>query len=128
MDNEQADKWRRNSQQRWIRVGDAPSKFFFTLLNAKHSNEEIGVLTTKDGNIVEEQSGIMAELHKYYTKLYKADPETSHTLQVRKEALEGITNKVTASQKAKLTAIPTKEEINKTIKELKTRMPRALMV
>ncbi|KAL3676393.1 hypothetical protein R1sor_026341 [Riccia sorocarpa] len=119
MEDVQAATWRRWSQTRWMQQGDAPSRFFFTLLKTKRAREAITLLDTQDGRRLETKDDIMSELHRFYTNLYKRDPAIEAAASMRKDVLSGITRKVNSTQNAKLSAIPMVEEVGNTVRSLK---------
>ncbi|KAL3682466.1 hypothetical protein R1sor_000488 [Riccia sorocarpa] len=49
LEKKQEDTWRRWSRVRWIKEGEMPSKFFFSLFKAKRVKESITSLKTEDG-------------------------------------------------------------------------------
>ncbi|KAL3677633.1 hypothetical protein R1sor_027581 [Riccia sorocarpa] len=119
LEDGQCAAWKRWSQVRWMKEGDAPSKFFFALLRIKRLKEEITSLEAEDGRKLETEEEIMTELHRYYTMLYKKDPEIQRAVDKREGVLSGLSKKVTAQQNEKLIATPTEEEIGKTVLCLK---------
>ncbi|KAL3676812.1 hypothetical protein R1sor_026760 [Riccia sorocarpa] len=115
----QAILWRRWSQMRWLKEGEAPSRFFFELLRIKRLKEEIVALDTEDGRRVSAREEVLAELHKYYSELYTQPPVTEETEGKRREVLGGLKNKLTQSQNEKLRVVLTEEEIERTARNLK---------
>ncbi|KAL3676728.1 hypothetical protein R1sor_026676 [Riccia sorocarpa] len=58
--------WRRWSRVRWIKEGEMPSKFFFSMLWVKRAKENITVLKTEDGRLLDKEEEIVRELTRYY--------------------------------------------------------------
>ncbi|KAL3697349.1 hypothetical protein R1sor_011425 [Riccia sorocarpa] len=119
LEDSQAKVWRRWSQMRWMKEGDAPSKFFFTLLRIKRQKEGIFSLDAEDGRRLESQEEILQELHRYYTNLYRQEEVSTVSEAKRREVLGGITKKVTGAQNTWLSTRPDSEEIQKTVAFLK---------
>ncbi|KAL3684692.1 hypothetical protein R1sor_002714 [Riccia sorocarpa] len=81
--------------------------------------EQITSLEAEDGTRLEAEDAILSELHRYYSALYKRDPQLQRSEGKRAEVLMGFTNKVSREQNLKLTARPTVEEIGDTVRCLK---------
>ncbi|KAL2621739.1 hypothetical protein R1flu_001944 [Riccia fluitans] len=84
METSQAAKWRKFSRLRWIREGDAPSKFFFSILKACCTQEEISTIVKDDGTRLEEDDSILEELQQYYQNLYRQHPVSEEDEELRK--------------------------------------------
>ncbi|KAL3698062.1 hypothetical protein R1sor_012138 [Riccia sorocarpa] len=119
LEEEQAILWRRWSSLRWVREGEASSKFFFSLLKAKHAKEEIMCLTTDEGQKIEEETTIMQELHQFYTNLYHQDAVSAEDTQLRKKTLALIDKKVSVQQNEMLIAVSGPLEIMQVVSKLK---------
>ncbi|KAL3677184.1 hypothetical protein R1sor_027132 [Riccia sorocarpa] len=52
-EHEEADRNRRRCKITWLKEGDAPSKYFFARLKAKHAQEEIATLEINGGHSIE---------------------------------------------------------------------------
>ncbi|KAL3686849.1 hypothetical protein R1sor_013158 [Riccia sorocarpa] len=93
LEDKQVKIWRRWSQTKWIKEGEARTRFFFNLLKIKQLKEEIHTLEAEDGRQLETREEIVAELHRFYTELYKADPPSQDGITKREEVLSWTTNK-----------------------------------
>ncbi|KAL3675533.1 hypothetical protein R1sor_025481 [Riccia sorocarpa] len=111
-------EWRRWSKTRWIKQGEAPSKFFFSMLKAKRARDEITFLKAADGRLLDKQEDILRELHRFYSDLYKQEPETEQDIRKRAETLRLVKAKLSAQQNRKLVRRPTLEEIQALVKSL----------
>ncbi|KAL3682038.1 hypothetical protein R1sor_000060 [Riccia sorocarpa] len=120
LEKEKSRLGRQWSKLRWMREGDAPSRFFFALLKTKRAREEITALLQENGAKVEDEDDILRELHQYDTALYKREPPSDSDLEVRRETLQKIDRKVTDQQNSKLIQTPSKEEIGRTVKSFKS--------
>ncbi|KAL3687495.1 hypothetical protein R1sor_013804 [Riccia sorocarpa] len=83
--------WRRWSRTRWIKEGEMPSKFFFSLLKAKRVRESITMLKTEDGRQLEKEEDIIKELFKYYSELFRQSHISDRDKQNRRDVLSKIT-------------------------------------
>ncbi|KAL3682432.1 hypothetical protein R1sor_000454 [Riccia sorocarpa] len=63
LEEKQAKKWRRFSKLRWIRDGDAPSKFFFAILKARRAQEEITTFVGEDGQRRQKENSTLTRMN-----------------------------------------------------------------
>ncbi|KAL3689313.1 hypothetical protein R1sor_015622 [Riccia sorocarpa] len=63
----EADKWRKNSRNKWLRGGEAPSKYFFSQLKSKHQKESIKVLELENGETLTSESEILKEIKTFHS-------------------------------------------------------------
>ncbi|KAL2629677.1 hypothetical protein R1flu_014363 [Riccia fluitans] len=119
LDNILAAKWRKLSRLRWIREGDAPSKFFFSILKARRTQEEISTLV-RDGTRLEDDDNILEELKQYYQDLYRQPPISEEDEELRRHILKLMHKRISDAQNAYLIEKPNEEEIEKLICNLKT--------
>ncbi|KAL3684173.1 hypothetical protein R1sor_002195 [Riccia sorocarpa] len=85
--HDEADHSRRRCKITWIKEGDAPSKYFFARLKAKHAQEEITALENNEGDSIEDRDGILDEVHK---KIPSDEFITSIVMEMPKEKSPGI--------------------------------------
>lgn len=76
IEHQDAIKARWNSRVRWLQLGDAPSKYFFNQLKAKHARESIHSLRLPLGQTTENEEQILQEIYRFYAELYTRDPAT----------------------------------------------------
>ncbi|KAL3699904.1 hypothetical protein R1sor_017926 [Riccia sorocarpa] len=55
-EHQDARAWRLRSKQRWLREGEAPSRYFFAQMKAKFTNETMPTLTLEDGTKTEDRA------------------------------------------------------------------------
>ncbi|KAL2632728.1 hypothetical protein R1flu_004207 [Riccia fluitans] len=119
MENTQAASWRKFSRLRWIREGEAPSKFFLSILKARRAQEEISSLVKDDGMRLEDDESILEELKHYYQELYRQLPVSAEDEELRQCILKLVHKRLTVALNSCLTEEPTEEEIGKVILSLK---------
>lgn len=57
--------WRIRSRSTWMKLSDAPSQYFFKLVQAKRIEESIGKLALADGRITEDEYKILQGVHSH---------------------------------------------------------------
>ncbi|KAL3692124.1 hypothetical protein R1sor_005775 [Riccia sorocarpa] len=117
-EHEEAECNRRRCKITWLKEGDAPSKYFFARLKAKHAQEEITALEVNGGNSIEDRDGILEEVHRFYDDLYTAEIETECTLENRRRVVGRIDNRLTMEQNQILEEIPSEEFITSIVMEM----------
>ncbi|KAL2644587.1 hypothetical protein R1flu_012174 [Riccia fluitans] len=127
LDNILAVKWRKLSRLRWIREGDAPSKFFFSILKARRTQEEITTLVRDDGTRLEDNDNILEELKQYYQELYRQPLVSEEDEELRRHILKLMHKRISEAHNAYLIEEPNEEEIEKVIRNLKLRRRRESM-
>ncbi|KAL3697733.1 hypothetical protein R1sor_011809 [Riccia sorocarpa] len=126
LETEQEKDFRKWSKIRWIRFGEAPSKFFFSILKAKRAKEDIAYLKTADGRRISNHEDIIRELTKFYTELFKQDTVLEEDLALREDTLRLIKTKLNEEQNARLIWRPTKEETEELVNSLPSEKPLGL--
>ncbi|KAL3701937.1 hypothetical protein R1sor_019959 [Riccia sorocarpa] len=119
LEDSQCVLWRRWSQMRWMKQGDAPSKFFFNLLRVKRLKDKITTLEREDRSRIETREEILEELHRFYVLLYKQESVAEETEDKRRMELTRLEDKVSEEQNNVLIRIPTVDEIHWTVRRLK---------
>ncbi|KAL3690407.1 hypothetical protein R1sor_016716 [Riccia sorocarpa] len=102
----------------WLKEGDAPSKYFFARLKAKHAQEEIAALEINGGHSIEDRDGILEEVHRFYENLYAAEVETDCMLENRRKVVGRIDKRLTMEQNHTLEEIPSEELITSIVMEM----------
>lgn len=69
-EKQDANKARKNSRVRWLQMGEAPSKYFFNQLKAKHAWENIRSLKLDNGECTANEEQILEEIFRFYEELY----------------------------------------------------------
>lgn len=77
--------WRLRSCSIWLKIGDAPSQYFFHLVKAKRIRESIKILAPPNGSLMEDEDMILQGVHAHYRKLYKWDPRVTNFQETRDE-------------------------------------------
>jgi hypothetical protein len=111
--------WRRRSQVRWLSLGDAPSKYFYAQLKAKHIRETIKVLENPEGELVESDQGLLSTVQDCFTNWFKWDPAIKANQVGRDAALELLSTRVSVEDNEAIVAEPEDEEIERVIRDMK---------
>ncbi|CAM6086928.1 unnamed protein product [Calypogeia fissa] len=117
MERMEAAKWRLRSRQRWMKLGDAPSKYFFAIQKAKWVRESIKILRTDNGMLIDELE-IIREIHHFYRLLYKKDYTVDNNTVARREVLDLVSRFLTDEENARLIRVPDKDEIQTIVDNL----------
>ncbi|KAL3678607.1 hypothetical protein R1sor_021563 [Riccia sorocarpa] len=107
------------SRSKWLREGEAPTKYFFSLAKAKFSRDRIHGLQLSNGEVVTRRKDILKVVEEYYSELYNSEGESLENHLARQEILHLINRRISESEAARLNEIPTDEEVDNTIKSLK---------
>lgn len=110
---------RLRSRIRWLRQGDAPTKYFFLQLRAKQARESIKCLELANGESTEDENRIVQKIFKLYTNLFRSDPKVVGRTQERKEVLRLITTKISHADNLVMIEPPTDREIERIVQDLK---------
>jgi hypothetical protein len=119
-DKQDAILWRCRSRVKWLSVGDAPSKYFFLQLKAKHSKDTIRALQVADRELTEETE-ILAAVQADYQAIYANNPEVTHNHREQQEVFNLIPRQVTEAQNGRILAVPDDEEIQKVVFSIKSK-------
>ncbi|KAL3695841.1 hypothetical protein R1sor_009917 [Riccia sorocarpa] len=82
---------RRRSRVKWIKEGEASTRYFYNCLKSKQAQDRIRALSDEDGTLITDQEGVLDRVHGFYKALYSQQEEASET--ERQEALELIKDK-----------------------------------
>ncbi|KAL3683237.1 hypothetical protein R1sor_001259 [Riccia sorocarpa] len=75
-EQEEARTWRIRSRDKWLREGEAPTRYFYAQAKAKFTRESIQTLTTQEGQSTTDRTQIMAEVEAFYKQLYTREEIT----------------------------------------------------
>ncbi|KAL3679560.1 hypothetical protein R1sor_022516 [Riccia sorocarpa] len=117
-EQERADLCRRRCKITWLKEGDAPSKYFFARLRAKHANEEMTAIESNAGDILEDQVEILEEVQRFYQELYTAEEDTDEVLETRRKVVERIDRGLTTTDNRVLEEVPSEELITRIVMEM----------
>ncbi|KAL3677035.1 hypothetical protein R1sor_026983 [Riccia sorocarpa] len=101
-EEKQGKYWRKLSRIKWLKYGEVPSKFFFSALREQQAKQEITCLQLDSGELVEDDQRILAELHRFYSDLFKqleVPQEDEHDTAVMVYANEDNVTKLMAAIK-----------------------------
>lgn len=71
MERLQTHLWRLRSNSTWVKIGDAPTAYFFMLVKAKCIRETVKALARANGSITEDEQELLSGVHTHYASLYK---------------------------------------------------------
>ncbi|KAL3682097.1 hypothetical protein R1sor_000119 [Riccia sorocarpa] len=97
---------------------DASSKYFFSCLKSKQTQEKITSLMDGDGRKVEDEDQILSLVHSYYQGLYTQIPDTVDTRNERKLVLDLLKGRVQEQENQELAAPPEAKEILELVEAL----------
>ncbi|KAL3702237.1 hypothetical protein R1sor_020259 [Riccia sorocarpa] len=109
---------RRRSRANWMQQGDAPTKFYFATLRAKHAAERMNMITTDEGEEITDEDRIMREIHTFYRELYAQEELTEGHLGEETAILASLENRLNTEENEKLQLFPDREEIQRIVKNL----------
>ncbi|KAL3683215.1 hypothetical protein R1sor_001237 [Riccia sorocarpa] len=125
-EHEEAERCRRRCKITWIKEGEAPSKYFFARLKAKHAQDEMTALEVGAGRVIEEGEDILEEVHNFYEKLYEAEAETDEILENRRRVVGRIDKRLTEEQNQRLEELPSEEFITQIVKDMPKEKSRGI--
>ncbi|KAL3681274.1 hypothetical protein R1sor_024230 [Riccia sorocarpa] len=111
-DLREARAWKYRSKEKWLKEGEAPSRYFYAQLKAKFSREKIAVLEREDGRRIIGHQEILREIEEYYKQLYTRGEETEETRQARNRILQKLTKTISTLEDATIHAEPTEQEVD----------------
>jgi len=98
--------WKQKSRVFWLREGDMNTKFFHALTKQRRARNKITQLVDEDGNIVEDDEGLVAIATSYFRQIFESsDPEEIE------EALAHVPTTITGAMNDDLTAPVSEWEI-----------------
>ncbi|KAL3675952.1 hypothetical protein R1sor_025900 [Riccia sorocarpa] len=119
LENQEASLWYLRSRSKWLREGEAPTKYFFNLAKSRFSKDLILGLQNDQGEVVTRQRDILQLIETYYTERYNAEGEGLDSRLARQEILQLIDKRISEAEASSLNRTPTDDEVDATIKSLK---------
>ncbi|KAL3685574.1 hypothetical protein R1sor_003596 [Riccia sorocarpa] len=117
-EHEEAERCRRRCKITWLKEDEAPTKYFFARLKAKHAQEEMAALEDASGRIIEDRKEILDKVHRFYEELYAAEVESEEMVENRRTVVVRINRRLTAAQNQLLEELPSEELITKIVMEM----------
>ncbi|KAL3676258.1 hypothetical protein R1sor_026206 [Riccia sorocarpa] len=117
-EHEEAEKCRRRCKISWLKEGDAPSKYFFARLKAKHAHEELTALEDTSGRIIEDREEVLEAVHNFYEDLYSYEVETEEMLEDRRTVVGRIDRRLSVEQNQTLEEVPSEDLITRIVMEM----------
>ncbi|KAL3678987.1 hypothetical protein R1sor_021943 [Riccia sorocarpa] len=106
---------RRRSRNKWLAEGDAPTKYFFSVLKSKQARDQIKAIRTPEGTRITSERQIAQHIHQSYADLFAYSPSLVEHRTQRAEVLRLISKKVSPSQNERLVRRPIPEEIKELV-------------
>ncbi|CAG7894459.1 unnamed protein product [Brassica rapa] len=91
--------WKQKSRVFWLREGDKNTKYFHALTKQRKAQNKITQLLDADGNIVEDEEGLVAIATSYFRQIFE-----SYIPEDIEEALSAVLTMITGSMNDSLTA------------------------
>ncbi|KAL3678603.1 hypothetical protein R1sor_021559 [Riccia sorocarpa] len=110
-EHEEAERCRRRGKITWLKEGEAPTKYFFARLKAKHAQEEMAALEDASGRIIEDREEILEKVHQFYEELYAVEVESEEMVENRRTVVGRINRRLTAAQNQLLEELPSEKLI-----------------
>ncbi|KAL3692706.1 hypothetical protein R1sor_006357 [Riccia sorocarpa] len=117
-DLEEAKTWRKHCRSKWLREGDAPSRYFFAMWKAKVRREAILSLQKADGSIIDEPAQIVDEVGAFYTNLFEEEVEEETAPQMREQVLSNLPKRVPDELNRIMSRTPEVDEVEQRVKDL----------
>ncbi|KAL3696464.1 hypothetical protein R1sor_010540 [Riccia sorocarpa] len=115
---ELAEQCRRRCKITWLKEDEAPSKYFFARLRAKHAQEEMTALEVGSSQTIEDPEEILEEVFRFYRDLYKAEEETEEILESRRKVVGRIDRRISPEENTLLEETPSEELIITIVMEM----------
>jgi hypothetical protein len=115
IDHYNAAAWRKHSRICWLKLGDAPTKYFFAQLKAKHTRETIRALQMVNGQVTKSEVLMKSVIHSFYTNLYAADSEVAGNTHERKDVLQLVDRHISTEDNAKICVLPTDSQVERVV-------------
>ncbi|VFQ64013.1 unnamed protein product [Cuscuta campestris] len=109
----ETDFWRQKSCIRWLKEGDASTKFFHNVVKNRRQKLRISSIKDDHGRTIEEASNIALHAIDYYTNIYSDEP-----VSIDPQLLSYIPNIINGEDNLMLCAVPQEEEIRGAIWDL----------
>ncbi|VFQ87108.1 unnamed protein product [Cuscuta campestris] len=105
--------WQQKAGVKWIKEGDASSKFFHNLVKGKRLRLQISSIKTDEGEILEDKTEIATHAINFFSKLYKEDSvsDDSHIFNFIPKIINEEDNKL-------IYTLPQGEEVRRAIWDL----------
>ncbi|VFQ95836.1 unnamed protein product, partial [Cuscuta campestris] len=105
--------WQQKAGVKWIKEGDASSKFFHNLVKGKRLRLQISSIKTDEGEILDDKTEIATHAINFFSKLYKEDSvsDDSHIFNFIPKIINEEDNKL-------ICTLPQGEEVRRAIWDL----------
>ncbi|KAL3697144.1 hypothetical protein R1sor_011220 [Riccia sorocarpa] len=107
------------SKDKWLREGEAPSRYFYLQLKAKFSRE-ITRLERDNGDTITKHREIIMEVEDYYRQLYRRGTVSDQVLQARNKVVGNLTKIINSEEDDALKATPALNEVDEVVENLRS--------
>ncbi|KAL3681518.1 hypothetical protein R1sor_024474 [Riccia sorocarpa] len=109
---------RKRSRLRWIKEGEACSKYFFKCLKSKQEQERLSALAKDDGTIVEDVDKLLEVIHTFYQDLYSQPRIREEDREERSQVLHLIGRGLSDDDNGQLDRLPAESEVDDLVNSL----------
>ncbi|KAL3695931.1 hypothetical protein R1sor_010007 [Riccia sorocarpa] len=103
---------------KWLKDGDASTRFFFACLKAKNKREKITAVKLQTGEVITGEAQILSLIEETYGELYLAEEEGPETVECRGAVLQMIDKRFSEEQNLHLEENPSDEFIEEIVRSL----------
>ncbi|KAL3689705.1 hypothetical protein R1sor_016014 [Riccia sorocarpa] len=115
-----AREWRARSREKWLKVDEAPSRYFFAKMKANWAREKIEALVNTEGEVTTNRDEILDEITEFYQNLYSAEEENTESEEAREEVVGLLQQGITPEESRSMSTVPEKKEIEAVIFGMRT--------
>ncbi|KAL3676115.1 hypothetical protein R1sor_026063 [Riccia sorocarpa] len=119
LEEQESSLWYLRIISKWLKEGEAPTKYFFSLAKSRYTKDRIECLKRENGDTVSRREDIIKMIEAYYSELYDAEAEGLENMLVRRNILQLINRTLSDSDRFKMDELPEGEEIDDAVKSLK---------
>ncbi|KAL3696600.1 hypothetical protein R1sor_010676 [Riccia sorocarpa] len=109
---------RRRSRIQWVSEGEDNTRYFYSCLQAKQTQERLVELQGEGGEIITEEEDLLASVHSFYQDLYRQPNISPATREERRETFKLAQKFVEGEDNRRLEAAPDGEEIQRIVDAL----------
>lgn len=110
--------WKQRSRVKWLNQGDRNSKFFHQSTLDRRRRNKILKIRDEGGQWIEEESGIISEIHTFFSTLFSSDRPAGREPTGCEAILNCLPNDVTEDMNTLLTKEVTESEVRQAVNQL----------
>ncbi|XP_031122605.1 uncharacterized protein LOC116025505 [Ipomoea triloba] len=105
--------WKQKARIKWLREGDANTKFFHETVKDRHRRQRISSIKNNEGTLLTSQLDIQTEAVNFFANLYTAEECSGYEM-----ALETISNALSDDDIKMLTSTVSRQEVKEAVWDL----------